>query len=143
MNRKCDQCRHGNREESSHTRSASSRRRWTCGAREDRWLRRLNRLFDLHRNSVHMVAGRTQGPQKTSAGLNRAYWRMTHWRVTWPWATFSTGSDFSQSSETPSRWTKARLANASTSVVGVSMPARFISVEANLTATSAPETLGT
>src|SRR5436305_5109239 len=62
---------------------------------------------------------------------------------TCPLATFSTCRLCSHWSETPSRWTKARFARAGTSVLGLSMPATFISAAADWTAWSAPETLGT
>src|SRR5262245_45562599 len=100
----------------------------------------LDCSFALHQRSVHWKEGRRQAPQNASDRFNMAYCCISHRRDTWPSGTFSTCSDFSHSSETPSICTKARFAKPSTSVVGLSIPAIFISVEANLTAVSAPET---
>src|SRR6266550_1474098 len=59
-----------------------------------------------------------------------------------PSASFSTCKLLIHSSLTPSRCTKARRASSFTSVRGPSMPALFISSDAEFTANSAPLTLG-
>src|SRR2546423_1401202 len=59
-----------------------------------------------------------------------------------PSASFSTCKLLIHSSLTPSKCTKARRASSVTSVRGPSMPALFISSDAEFTANSAPLTLG-
>src|SRR2546421_2024134 len=59
-----------------------------------------------------------------------------------PSARFSTCKLLIHSSVTPSKCTKARRASSFTSVRGPSMPALFISSDAEFTANSAPLTLG-
>src|SRR5262249_51615136 len=59
-----------------------------------------------------------------------------------PPATFSTWTCSIHSSVTPSRWTKARLANSSRLVVGASIPAACIPLAAVMIEDSAFEMLG-
>src|SRR3954468_10441545 len=60
-----------------------------------------------------------------------------------PPATVSTFSESSHWSVTSSKCANAFFASASTSVVGLNIPARFISAAADFTAASAPDTPGT
>src|SRR5262249_52180054 len=101
-------------------------------------------LYLLH-CGVHLIARLQQeGPHHDSpVAASSMRRRMSSSGGTCPPATFSTCSDWSHSSETPSRCANARLARSPTAVVGLSMPAVFISRAADLTAASAPETLGT
>src|ERR1700738_117611 len=83
-----------------------------------------------------------QHEPSVSCKINSAYKRMSWSGGTWPPATFLTCKFCNQSSVTPSRGNNARLASSDTSVVGLSIPAIFISAAADLTAFSPPETLG-
>ena len=105
--------------------------------------RELERVLWPAPTQCSSVLGRMQGPQNRSSGLKKAYWRTTHSRVTWPPATFSTGKRLQPLVGHAVEMHEAPLASASTSVVGLSMPAIFISADGEFTAVSAPETLGT